>query len=206
MTPLAMSGIDHRDEERRQAARPALEIRLGLLLKRLQPADAAAEHHPSALARECRHGLRAHAGIAQRFVSCGNRVLREPVEPLRLLAIQIIEWIEPFDLAGEMRRKSRGIEGGDRCRAALAGEESFPEGRDGQSDWGDRPDSGHDHALATATIRRAGVGRAALGCRAHTPPQPPRRTPTRRLPAVPRHFRMIDNSMLPEYHRGRPLV
>src|SRR5690606_2097077 len=117
----------HRDEERGEPARATLEQRPRLVLERREPALPRAEHdaHPVPLALAQRLALEPR--VPDRLARRDERVLRERIEPVRQLALHVVERVEALQLARERRRERRWVEARDRGRAAPPLEQRRPE-------------------------------------------------------------------------------
>src|SRR5882724_1578765 len=117
---------EHRNHERREPSRPALEQNFQLVAGRLQSADAGAEDAADFIAI---FFCEIEAGIQERLMSGENAELRIAVRATDIFR----RWkcrrrVEIFHFTGDLRVEIRGVEGGNFINAALAGNQIFPEG------------------------------------------------------------------------------
>jgi len=111
-------GNEHRNEERADAAGPALEKDLALPLKNLHAANAGAQNNPVAVAIEL---FKIDARIGHAHLRRDHSELGEAVHPARLLGLNIIRHREIPDLARYPGIESGGIKGLIAGDAALPG-------------------------------------------------------------------------------------
>ena len=153
---LPRDGVDEhvRQEVRRDAARPAVAQRLGLLDDARHAADRRAEHDP-----DPRWVESVQAGVRERLPAGGDTEQHVALELPRVLRRDDLARVEALHLGGDPHRQAVGVERRDPVDAALAGERGAPRRRRIEPERGDGPDPGDSDALhgANPTSRSPAV-------------------------------------------------
>ena len=167
-----------RNEERRDAPRAAVEIRLVLALDRAEPADAGRDEHADT--RRVR-GRDLQARVVHGELRCRNGVLDEDVHLLDIFLLDELQRIEPLHLARDLCREVRHVEARDGRNSALSAEKGGPVRLVANAQRGHQPDARDDHSPAhsASTAVRCGRSRGcpATSCSSRAP------RCTRRLPS-----------------------
>src|SRR5690606_12176092 len=151
---VAAGGVDHqaRHGHGADAPRPAGDEDLGLLFKRFDPADAAADDDAAA---ERVFAAEVQARILDGGMAGRQAELPEAIDALGFAGIDAVPGdVEGGALAADARGHPAGIPAGDRTDPALAGAQVFPQLIAALAQRGDAANSGNDDT----TLHRCGAG------------------------------------------------
>ena len=120
----------HRDQQRRNLARAAFLQDAVLIAHRLQSADAAGNDHADAVRIDAAAAqLLGETGHFHCFVTGGDCVLAEKIQPLRLFGGHVFGDVEVLDFTGDPGAVFRSVEAGDFAQTATAVYQRIPEVR-----------------------------------------------------------------------------